>query len=406
MRFEFKLPDIGEGVVEGEITAWHVQPGDDVGEDQPLVEVMTDKATVTIPSPHKGKVVETVGKVGDLAKVHDVLLVIEVLDGGTVAAGGHGGALHEQVAAQKRVAEPLAAVAVGEKPTATPATRKLARDLGIDLAHVPASGDGGRVTNDDVKRFAEGGAPAAAAPRAPSPAAAPGDRRIPFVGLRRKIAEKMAQSKRTAAHFTFVEECDMTALVELRARTKARAEAEGWKVSYLPFIVKAVCQGLRRHPMLNATLDEAKNDIVLRGEIHVGIAAATDAGLIVPVVKNADRLSIKQIAQEIDRMANDARAGKSRIDDLRGSTFTITSLGAQGGLFATPIINFPEVGILGVHQIKKKPVVRGGQIMVGDVMLLSLSFDHRIIDGHVGAAFAYDVIRSLEDPTAMFLDMV
>ena len=151
---------------------------------------------------------------------------------------------------------------------------------------------------------------------------------------------------------------------------------------------------------------EAKNEIVLRGEYHIGIAAATDAGLIVPVVKNADRLSIRQIAQEIDRIAADARAGKSKVDDLRGSTFTITSLGAQGGLFATPIINFPEVGILGVHQIKKKPVVRGGQIVVGDVMLLSLSFDHRIIDGHVGAAFAYDVIRSLEDPTGMFLEMV
>ena len=195
-------------------------------------------------------------------------------------------------------------------------------------------------------------------------------------------------------------------LIFTAALLAERRKARGVKLNYLPFIVKAVCQALRRHPMLNGTLDEARNEIVLRGEIHVGIAAATDAGLIVPVVKNADRISIKQIAQEIDRMANDARAGKSRIDDLRGSTFTITSLGAQGGLFATPIINFPEVGILGVHQIKKKPVVRGGQIVVGDVMLLSLSFDHRIIDGHVGAAFAYDVIRSLEDPTAMFLEMV
>jgi len=441
-RFEFKLPDIGEGVVEGEIVNWLVKPGDVVAEDQPLVEVMTDKATVTIPAPKRGTIVETIGKVGAMARVHEVLLVIETDEAGARATAPATAAAPVPAPAVAPPPAPVAAaapVAVApkgsngggaplahtpttsapalvamstEKVLATPATRKLARDLGVDLRTVRGTGERGRVTSEDVRGAAERGtapatpaAPAARAP-APLPAGVPvAAERIPFAGLRRRIAERMAQSKRTAAHFTFVEEVDMTSLVAMRERMKATAEKDGYKINYLPFIVKACVAALKKHPMLNASLDEAAGEIVLKKEYNIGIAVASDAGLVVPVVKGADRLSIKQISLEIERMAKDVRAGKAQLADLQGSTFTITSLGAQGGLFATPVINFPEVAIVGIHQIKQKPVVKNGQIVVGDVMLLSLSFDHRIVDGHVGAAFAYEVIGYLEDPTRLFLEM-
>jgi pyruvate dehydrogenase E2 component (dihydrolipoamide acetyltransferase) len=236
-------------------------------------------------------------------------------------------------------------------------------------------------------------------------AAGPLEERIPFAGMRRKISQKMAQSTHTAAHFTFVEECDVTALKALRARLKGPAEAAGVKLSFLPFIVKATVAALKKHPMLNTALDESTSELVFRKYFHIGIATATEAGLMVPVVKDADRRSILDIAREIERLSTAARAGKAKLDELQGSTFTITSLGAQGGLFATPIINFPEVAILGVHQMKTKPVVKDGQIVIGDVMLLSLSFDHRIVDGHIGAAFAYEIIGYLENPDRLWLEM-
>ena len=229
--------------------------------------------------------------------------------------------------------------------------------------------------------------------------------REPLRGVRKKIFDQMARSKHTAAHFTFVEECDVTALKDLRARLRPAAEKEGVKLTFLPFIVKATVAALKRHPELNSAFDESTQEIVRRAYINIGIASATEAGLIVPVVKGADRRSILDTAREIQRLGEAAKTGKIKAGDLSGSTFTVTSLGAQGGLFATPILNFPEVGILGVHQIKQKPVVRDGQIVIGEVMLLSLSFDHRIIDGHVGAAFAYEIIRYLENPDALFLEM-
>ncbi|MEA2749527.1 MAG: hypothetical protein QOI41_3670, partial [Myxococcales bacterium] len=240
---------------------------------------------------------------------------------------------------------------------------------------------------------------------APSAAQGALEERVPFAGLRRKIAAKMSQSVHTAAHFTFVEECDCTQIKALRARLRPAAEKQGVKLTFLPFIVKAVVAALKARPILNSALDESTNELVYRKYYNIGIAASTDAGLIVPVVKDADRKSLLEIARDIERVATDAKNGKSKMEDLQGSTFTITSLGADGGLFATPIINFPEVGILGVHQIKQKPVVKDGQIVIGDVMLLSLSFDHRIVDGHVGAAFAYDIIHYLEDPDRLFLEM-
>jgi pyruvate dehydrogenase E2 component (dihydrolipoamide acetyltransferase) len=233
-----------------------------------------------------------------------------------------------------------------------------------------------------------------------------GDEVIPLRGVRRRIAERMAQSKRTAAHFTFVEQVDVTELVKVKDRIAAAAREEGVKVTFLAFVVKAVVAALKKHPWLNATLDEGRGEIRLRREYHIGIASATEQGLIVPVIHHADRRSLLEVAREIDRLAAETKQGKAPPGDLRGSTFTITSLGAMGGLFATPIINHPEVAILGVHRIRPTPVVRDGQIVARDVMHVSLSFDHRVVDGHVGAAFAYAVIRYLEDPSLLFMELI
>ncbi|HVU01553.1 MAG TPA: dihydrolipoamide acetyltransferase family protein [Polyangiaceae bacterium] len=460
-RFEFKLPDIGEGVTEGEIVSWLVAAGDSVTENQDMVEVMTDKATVTIGAPKNGKIVEVRGSVGDVVPVGSVLVVLDV-DG---EASARKSGPPSQKPAPAAAPEPKAdgggtvASAVGdlkdvlpglpnaprivqddyrnEKPLASPATRKLARELGVDLQTVRPTGDAGRVTREDVERkaaaakapglvpVAPGSAPApihsaqtvrpspgepGAAPRpAPRPAEPPpparGDQRVPIRGLRKRIYENMARAKHTAAHFTYVDECNVTALRGVRERGKVLAEAEGISLQYLPFIVKAVVAALRRHPTLNAVVDDAAMEIVQRGSYDIGIAVATDSGLTVPVLRGADRLSILEISREIDRLASEARAGKTRREDLGGSSFTITSLGRQGGLFATPVVNYPEVAILGVHQIKKRPVVQGDEIVIGDVMLLSLSFDHRIIDGHVGAAFAAEVIGYLETPEKLLLEM-
>jgi pyruvate dehydrogenase E2 component (dihydrolipoamide acetyltransferase) len=465
--FEFKLPDIGEGVSEGEVVAWNVKSGDVVREDDPMVEVMTDKATVTIGAPKAGTIKELRFSVGQIAKVGQVLVVIDTAGGaagatataapaarkaepaatavgdikeslpgssffatkpavtagvpgasrhpGGAASNGNGNG-HGHAPATSEIAEYFA-----QKPLATPATRKLARDLDVDLRRVPPTGAGGRVTKDDVRAFAgteptatHGGmqvvspaAPRLAATRMPSTVAATErEERKPFVGIRRKIAERMQMTKNTAAHFTFVEECDCTRLIELRDRLRPAAAEQGVKLSYLPFITKAVVSALRKHPQLNAALDESKNELVTRHYYDIGIAAATHSGLMVPVVRDADRLTILDLAREIDRLGDGARAGTLKPSELTGSTFTITSLGKQGGLFATPILNHPEVGILGVHQMKERPVVRNGQIAIGTVMLLSLSFDHRIVDGHVGAAFAYEIIGYLENPERFFLEMV
>ncbi len=444
--WEFKLPDIGEGVTEGEIVNWLVKEGDVVKDDQPMVEVMTDKATVTIAAPRAGVITKLGGKVGQIVAVHAVLVVFE-LDSTNAPAHGHAngapnkddgpaatavGDIKESLpgmGARKPVAAPaqLASASAGyfnDKPLATPATRKTARELGIDLKRVPPSGAQGRVTKDDVVAFSRADVeptttrqPTAGASqqmtRQATPSSAIGaiaagalEERVPFAGMRRKIANKMAQSVHTAAHFTFVEECDVTALKSLRERLKAPALEAGVKLTFLPFIVKAVVAALKKRPILNSALDETTSELVYRKYYNIGIAASTDAGLMVPVVKDADQRSLLDIATEIDRLGNEAKTGKSKAADLSGSTFTITSLGADGGLFATPIINFPEVGILGVHRMKQRPVVKDGQIVIGEVMLLSLSFDHRIVDGHVGAAFAYDIISYLENPDRLFLQMV
>jgi pyruvate dehydrogenase E2 component (dihydrolipoamide acetyltransferase) len=433
-KFEFKLPDIGEGVAEGEIVSWLVAVGDTVTENQELVEVMTDKATVTIQSPKSGQISELGGAVGDVIPVGNVLVVLTVEGAGAPAAAG------PSPAAAPAAREPeKAGTAVGDikeelpgtdlakndpsaKPLAAPATRKLARELGVDLSGVSGSGSAGRITREDVEkatsaRSTSTQAPAspaagnvAAPPIAPLPAAAPPPRskedvRVPIRGLRKRIFENMARSKRTAAHFAYADEVECTKLVALRKRVQPFAEEVGVKLTFLPFIVKATVAALKKHPALNVWVDDANLEIVQKANFDIGIATATDAGLIVPVIRNADRLSIVEIAKEIARLAADARVGKSRSEDLGGSTFTVTSLGRLGGLFSTPVVNYPEVAIMGVHEMKKKPIVVGDEIKIGEVMVLALSFDHRVIDGHVGAAFAQEVKAFLEEPDRLLIQM-
>ena len=424
MAFEFKLPDIGEGVVEGEIVKWLVQPGDAIDVDQPMVEVMTDKATVVIPSPKQGKVLETRGAEGDIVEVHSVIVVIE--EGGQAAAAPAPEAAPAPAPAAPApaavapapapAAPPPAPIPAGGKVLAAPATRRLAREVGVDISTIAGSGPAGRVTSDDV-RAAQGAAAApaaaapAAAPRAPRPApVAPAaaeavDERIPVRGLRRRIWDSMSQSAFTAAHFTFVEECDCTELVDVRSRFNGQLQEGEPKMNYLPFIAKAVLASLKKFPALNGHVDDDSMEFIQRGAYNLGIAVSSERGLVVPVIKNADRLSLLEMEAEIRRLADAVRNNKLTQADLGGSTFTITSLGREGGIFATPIINYPEVAIMGIHKMAKRPMVVDDQIAIRQMMNLSLSFDHRLVDGHVGAAFTYAVIKLLQSPDRLMMEM-
>ena len=417
-RLDFKLPDIGEGVTEGEIVEWFVRAGDTVKEDDPMVEVMTDKATVTIGAPCDGRIEELRFEIGSIARVGQVILTLESAGATNVgrsqrssrppatAVGDIQDSLPGAGLFQQAADRPAPEHGNGNgiayfeaKPLATPATRRLAKEKGVDLRRVRPTGDKSRVTRDDVR----------AALRDHMAEDRPHDsleERTPIVGMRRKIAERMAHAKSTAAHFTFVEECDASRLVEMRERLIPEAERQGVRLTYLPFVVKAVTEALHRHPVLNSAVDEKSNELVYKKYYNIGVATATDAGLMVPVVQHADRLRLFELATEIERLSRAAKDGSLGPDDLRNSTFTITSLGKQSGLMATPILNHPEVGILGVHRIKERPVVRDGEIVVRKVMLLSLSFDHRIVDGHIGAAFAYDIIETLENPGRLSYELL
>ncbi len=428
MAYQFLLPDIGEGVVEAEILKWFVQPGDAVVEDQPIAEVMTDKATVTIPSPKRGTVTRLLWKEGDVARVHHPLVELELADGSAEVVANVVPLPRSSQAASPAASPPTSDVraAVAEavdraapthhgKALATPAVRALARQLGVDLQRVAPTGPGGRVTKDDVRARASSnghahGAVIAAVGTETRPASAPGApgpvEVVPVRGLRRRIAEKMAQSKRTAAHFTFVEQVDATALVAVKESMARAAQAEGVKITFLPFVLKAALAALRKFPQLNASFDEERGEIHRKGWYDLGIAAATEQGLTVPVVRHVDRRSILDLAREIERLGAGSRAGRLRPEDVGNSTFTVTSLGALGGLFATPVINFPEVAILGIHRIRPTPVARDGQVVVRDVMHVSLTSDHRVVDGSEAAAFTYEVIRHLEDPSLLFLHAV
>jgi len=454
MPFEFKLPDIGEGIHEGEIVKWLVKEGDIVREDQPMVEVMTDKATVEIPAPRAGKILKLNAKEGETVKVGSVLVIIEELseakpelqktpppapprhgEGGTSPVPSpqaeraregweESQGVRSEATAVAAPPPPSPTAAPAQRVLATPATRKLARELGVDISQIQGTGPGGRVTDEDVRRFAAVRTAPQPPPTPPTPSPAPTpsptapafapsavvtdrrEERIPLRGIRKRIAEHMHQSKTTAAHFTYVDEVDMTELIQVREQMKPLAEQKGVKLTYLPFIVKASVAALKEMPILNASIDEAKGEIVIKKYYNIGIATATEDGLIVPVIKDADRKSLLEIAMEIERLAKAAREGKIALSDLQGGTFTITSLGALGGLFATPIINYPEVAILGIHEIKRRPVVKDDQIVIRDVMYISLSFDHRLVDGDVGARFCKKIISYLENPKLLFLELV
>ena len=433
----FKLPDIGEGVVEGEVVQWHVAVGDSITEDDELVDVMTDKATVTIPSPHDGTIAVLHGGVGDMVAVGAAL--VEFDEGGDTSSE----TADESEPELEKEAEPepeskpdatpppavqpesvapppspeistpapLPAVSApaatagdsGGKALASPAVRRRAREAGVDLSSVRGSGPAGRIRHADLDAFiAAGGMVQGAAPIAYTTRRNDVEE-IKVVGLRRKIAEAMTISKRHIPHFSFFEEIDVTELEELRQLLNATKSPEQTKLTYLPFIMMALAKIMPNHPECNGHYDEA-NEIMRRyGAVNLGIATQTDRGLFVPVVKHTEAMDVWQAAAEMQRVSGAARNGTASIDDLTGSTFTITSLGRDGGLGATPIINHPEVAILGVHKAREMPVVRNGEVLVRRMMNVSSSFDHRIVDGANGAALVRSLKRMLEHPALIFM---
>ncbi len=430
MPFEFRLPDIGEGVAEGEVVQWFVREGDAVREDAPLVSVLTDKANVEIPSPKNGRVLKIHAAVGEKVKVGGLLVTLDVE--GSSASGP--GPTPSPSAAPIAPPASVPATPASSAPTsstsvaASPYVRRLANERGIDLSRVRGSGPGGRITEADLAPPAAASPPAApeppgstpeptpAAAAVPSPAPVPvraatrSDdeiaERVPIRGVRRVIAEHMVEATHRPAPFTYVEEVDATELVGLRDRMAKHVEKQGTRLSYLPFIVKGVVAGLRAHPRLNATMDDAQNELLVRSAYHIGIATAAPEGLIVPVLRHADRKSVIEISREIQDLAERGRAGKLPRNELTGSTFTITSLGALGGVLATPILNYPEVAILGVHRIVRRPVYRSdGTVGPADLMNLSVTLDHRVLDGIEGAQFLATVKSYLEDPHLLFAEM-
>ncbi|HXW66462.1 MAG TPA: dihydrolipoamide acetyltransferase family protein [Thermoplasmata archaeon] len=426
MAFEFRLPDIGEGVAEGEVVQWFVKEGDSIAEDAPLVSVLTDKANVEIPSPRAGRIARLHAQVGEKVKVGGLLVTIEEAPGASPRASPAAGpSPAHAVAAGARAPTPAttaAAATAGTSVAASPYLRRLALERGIDLSQIRGSGPGGRIVEADLAG-ATGVAAAGPVPTAlaatPPPSASPAPpatpmpadlpdvaQRIPIRGMRRAISEHMTEASHRPAPFTYVEEIDVTELILLRDRMAKHIERDGVQLRYLPFIVKAVIAGLRAHPTLNATMDDARGELVVRSAYHIGIATAAPDGLIVPVVRNADQKSLAQLAREIQDLGERGRAGKLARAELTGSTFTITSLGALGGVLATPILNYPEVGILGVHKIRRRPIYRAdGSLGPADLMNLSLTLDHRVLDGITGAEFLQTVRAGLEDPHQLFADM-
>jgi pyruvate dehydrogenase E2 component (dihydrolipoamide acetyltransferase) len=455
----FILPDLGEGVHEAELIKWRVAPGDTVQEHQTMAEMETDKALVEVPSPWTGVIKELCGQEGDIMIVGKPLVTYDIGGGGGDAAkaapakasaassgtpngsgssSGGGAATAEEEREDAgtvvgkvdgtltvsdrfaRRAPEAAAEAPAGKALATPAVRRVARELGVDINRVPGTGRGGRVTASDVQGFSEGRAPSAApapgggssAPAArPSMPAAPAAsappvavsadgiaERVPFRGVRRTIADALSRSVQTAVHFTVVDEVDVTAL---DVKRKEYAGVLGRKLSFLPFVMTAVCRALRQHPDLNALVDDANAEILKKSVIHLGIAVDTDHGLMVPVVRDADRLALGEMGDAVGRVAAGCRDRSIAREDLSGSTFTISNVGSYGGMFATPIINYPEVAILAVGRAYEKAMVKNGMFYAGTVMPLSLSCDHRVVDGAEGARFLNTVKRLLEDPATL-----
>ena len=425
-NYVFKLPDVGEGTAEAELVGWHVKVGDAVEEDQILADVMTDKATVEITSPVAGTVVALYGEAGKSVPVGGPLVAFDVEGRGNVSTpvaapkpapkpAENATAASAAVSTAQRAtsatapSKPVPALtgrAPGERPSASPAVRNRARDLGVDLTFVPGSGPAGRITHEDLDGFiARGGSQPASAPSGGGStyAKAQGTTEVKIIGLRRKIAEKMAESVRRIPHITYVEEIDMTAVEELRAHLNATKSKDQPKLNVLPFIARAIVVALRDQPQINATYDDEAGVLTQHAPVHLGIAAQTPNGLMVPVVRHAEARDPYDTALEIARVSGAAKDGSAKREELSGSTITITSLGTLGGVVHTPIINHPEVAIVGPNKIAERVVVKDGQMVVRKMMNLSSSFDHRIVDGHDAAVFVQRIKGLLENPATLWM---
>jgi 2-oxoisovalerate dehydrogenase E2 component (dihydrolipoyl transacylase) len=429
-RFVFKLPDVGEGIAEAEVVGWHVAVGSTVGEDDPLVDVMTDKATVEIPSPRAGRVVAITGSPGDKIRVGAELLVLDIdsdeaSQDGAVSRGpaatppaapapkapdgpppAEAKAPAPEPPARKET-EPSVAVPRpnGAKPSASPAVRRRAHELGIALQFIPGTGPAGRIGHADLDAYIASGRSAAVATARPARRARLDNiEEIKIIGLRRRIAERMQESKRRIPHYSYVEELDVTALEELRAHLNARHGTERLRLTLLPFLSRALVCAVPRFPQVNALFDDEAGIVRRHAALHIGIATQTSQGLMVPVVRHAETLDLWELASEISRLAAATRDGKAVRDELSGSTLTITSLGPFGGIVTTPVINRPEVAIIGVNRIVERPVVRGGQIVIRKMMNLSSSFDHRVVDGWDAAQFVQALKGLLEQPATLFVE--
>jgi 2-oxoisovalerate dehydrogenase E2 component (dihydrolipoyl transacylase) len=428
-----KMPDIGEGIAEVEVVTWRVNVGDMIVDDQVLADVMTDKATVEIPSPVSGKVLAFGGRAGELMAVGAELVRIEVegkgnADDAPTAPAPKAAAEPKPeakpaapaiVAAPVQAAEPVrvappsksasASVSIlrkeGEKPLASPAVRRRAWDMGIELQFVQGSGEAGRITHQDLDNFiARGGKPVASNNAGASYQQRDDEEAIPVIGLRRKIAQKMQESKRRIPHFTYVEEIDMTELETLRTALNNKHGKQRGKLTVLPFLMRAMILAIRQFPQMNARYDDEAGVVTRFGAVHLGVAAQTDSGLMVPVVRHAETLDLWQSASEVVRLADAARTGKAAREELSGSTITLTSLGNLGGIVSTPVINHPEVAIVGVNRMVQRPMVRGGAVVVRQMMNLSSSFDHRVVDGMHAAEFIQTIRGYLECPATLFME--
>lgn len=423
---DLTLPDIGEGVTEGEMVAWLVKEGDSVEADQPVAEVMTDKATVEVPAPESGIVKQLISKEGDVIPVGQKMMVME-LSGSAGAASSEPEKIEkpqETPAPQKNDAAPTqqtsqASSVLIEPPVASssvlasPSTRRFARETNVDINQISGTGLAGRVTRDDVSAKI-GGQTSAPAPAAPATVSFPmrnftnqADERVPLRGVRKKIAENLQMAKRIIPHFTIMDEADVTQLVKTRTQAKKAGEKYGVKVTYLPFVMKALVATLHEYPMFNASIDDDAGEIVYKKNFNLGFAADTPNGLMVPVIKNADQKSILELSAEITDLSHRARTGKLKPDEMKGATITITNIGSIGGTYATPIINHPEVAIIGMYKMVKKPIfVSEGKFKTADVMNYTVTADHRLIDGAVAANFLKSLFAKLENPAELLISMV
>ncbi|MCL9799732.1 dihydrolipoamide acetyltransferase family protein [Pseudomonas sp. rhizo66] len=418
-----KMPDIGEGIAEVELSQWHVKVGDLVVEDQVLADVMTDKAMVDIPSPVHGKVIALGGQPGEVMAVGSVLISIEVEGAGNLKESAAPAPVKEAPVAPKVEAAveskpapaaaprpaavcqgPMVAREADERPLASPAVRKHALDLGIQLRLVRGSGPAGRVLHEDLEAYLAQGQSNASAPVAAAYAQRNDEEQIQVIGMRRKIAQRMQDATQRAAHFSYVEEIDVTAIEELRTHLNEKHGASRGKLTLLPFLVRALVVALRDFPQMNARYDDEAQVITRLGAVHVGVATQSDVGLMVPVVRHAEARSLWDSAAEISRLANAARNGKASRDELSGSTITLTSLGALGGIVSTPVLNLPEVAIVGVNKIVERPMVVKGQVVIRKMMNLSSSFDHRVVDGMDAALFIQAIRGLIEQPATLFVE--